>query len=118
MSRRMASNHHKSPVQRLPLEGILYDRLSLSNFIDVEDRALCFYLSRSWSTDFFTQFLNYQLPSKVSISYRIWTLSNFSKLKYQPKGKISLSTQLVDLGGGEKRTRGALKVSVFCKLES
>ncbi|GJQ13428.1 hypothetical protein GpartN1_g5219.t1 [Galdieria partita] len=91
-----------------PLEGILYDQLSLANFVDVENHWLCFYLRRSWNTDFFTKFFDCHLPSKVSIGYKLLNLSNFSRLEYQPKGKISLSTQLVDLSGGEKRTKGAL----------
>jgi hypothetical protein len=105
---------NKTSHRSSPLEGILYDKWSLANFVDLEHHNLIFALRRSWNTDFFTKFFDVQLPSKVSISYQLLTFSNLSNLvTYQPKGKVSLSTQLVDLGGGEKRTQGALKVS-YC----
>ncbi|GJD08102.1 hypothetical protein Gasu2_24120 [Galdieria sulphuraria] len=112
-----SSKQHKTARQRLPLEGILYDQLSLANFVDVESHALCFYLRRTWNTDFFTKFFDCQLPSKVSIGYKLLKLSHLSRLEYQPKGKISLSTQLVDLGGGEKRTKGALMWKALANTE-
>ncbi|KAK4524749.1 hypothetical protein GAYE_SCF05G2652 [Galdieria yellowstonensis] len=94
-------------TKTLPFQGIFYDQLSLSNFIDVENHTLGFYLGRTWDTDFFTKFLDCNLPSKLSIRYNLWTLAS-NREYHPPKGKISLSTQLVDLGGGEKRTKGAL----------
>eukprot|EP00871_Galdieria_phlegrea_P005587 jgi/Galph1/6029/GphlegSOOS_G4715.1 len=101
---------------RFPLEGHLYDQLTVANFVDLESHTLGFYLKRSWNSEFFSKFCSQDLPTKVSLGCKLVSLAD-SKIRFEPVGKFSVSTKIVDLGGGEKRTKGALWMKGMANTE-
>lgn len=97
-----------SKPRKLPLEGQLYDPITLTNFIDMNDYKLTATLQKSVPSNALSRLLDADLPAKVTLSAKLGTLW-LEGPTMQPVGKVSLAVRLLDLGTSDSRQKGFLK---------
>lgn len=100
----------------LPLEGRLYDSLSLTNFVDVENHALTASISKTVSCNTLSDVLDADLPARLTLTAKPGTLS-VDGPKWQPAGKLGLSVRLLDLGTSDDRQKGYLKLKMALRTD-
>lgn len=92
----------------LPLEGTLYDSISLTNFLDVETHALTASIQKTIPSNALSKLLDADLPARVTLSAKPGTIGS-DGAKWNPSGKAALSIRLLDLGTSDTRQKGFLK---------
>jgi len=94
--------------QSLPLEGTLYDPISLTNFIDLNDYKLTAALHKSIPSNALSSLLDADLPTKVTLSGKLGTLW-LDGATISPTAKVAVSVRLLDLGASDARQKGFLR---------
>lgn len=92
----------------LPLEGRLYDKLTLSNFVDLDAQSLTFQLNKTIPTSLLSTAFDADLPAKFLLSARPGTISQ-KGANFAPVAKASFNVRLLDLGTSESHQKGFLK---------
>lgn len=96
-----ASSPRPPTTRRLPLSGILYDPISISNFVDLDSRALTASLSKTFRSSVLTDMTSISLPARLSLGARLGTASGASGVSYAPLANAALAVRLLDLSGDE-----------------
>mmetsp|Transcript_7 Transcript_7/g.13 ORF Transcript_7/g.13 Transcript_7/m.13 type:complete len:247 (-) Transcript_7:1240-1980(-) len=91
----------------LPFEGVLYDKLTLSNFVDLEAKKLGFSISKSAKTDALSELFTVELPTKVQLMYKFGTLWT-DGWKSLMRARLSVNVRLLNLSGEGRSNTGAM----------
>lgn len=95
--------------RHLPLEGYLYDPITVTNFIDLDKYKAQAALSKSIPFDNLSRLLDADLPIKVTLSAKLGTLGPNDGLKFNPIARAGFNLRLLDLGASDARQRGYLR---------
>lgn len=94
-----ASSPRPPTTRRLPLSGVLYDPISISNFVDLDSRSLTASLSKTFRSSLLTDITSVALPVRLSLGARLGLASTALGVSYAPLAKASLAVRLLDVGG-------------------
>lgn len=109
-----SSSAVKSPTRRvakgggLPGEGLFYDRIGISNFIDLEKLKLTASLSKTIKSNALSTLLYADLPVKVTVGGKLGN-AWYDGASFNPIGKVALSVRLLDLSSPDSRQAGHLR---------
>lgn len=108
----LRSNPFKS---RLPGEGVVYDHITLSNFVDMDKYNLTATLSKSVPVNTLSTLLDADLPAKVTVMGKLGTLGA-EGFVFNPTARASLSIRLLDLGC-DSRQKGYLRFKASARSD-
>lgn len=100
----------------LPFEGQLYDEISFSNFIDMDNYKLTASLSKSVPVNTLSNMLDADLPAKVTLSGKLGTFW-LDEVDVAPVGRIGLNVRLLDLGASDSRQKGFLRFKASARTD-
>lgn len=100
---------------RLPGEGVVYDQITLSNFIDMDRYNLTATLSKSVPVNTLSTLLDADLPAKVTVMGKLGTLGA-EGFEFNPTARASLSVRLLDLGS-DSRQKGFLRFKASARTD-
>lgn len=92
----------------LPGEGVVFDRIGVANFIDLEKNRLTASLSKSLKSNALSNLLDADLPAKVTVSGKLGNVW-YDSFDFAPIGKLGLTVRLLDLGAADSRQGGFLR---------
>ncbi|GAB0492683.1 hypothetical protein MMPV_003951 [Pyropia vietnamensis] len=94
----------------LPGEGVWYDRIGASNFVDLSTKSLGLNVGKSWSGGVLSRLSGVDLPARVTVGGKLASL-DLKGAAVNPVGKAAISVRLLDLSGpsAEPRNGGSLK---------
>lgn len=92
----------------LPFQGRLYDKLTLSNFVDLDAQSLTFQLNKTIPTSLLSTAFDADLPAKFVLSARPGAISQ-KGANFAPLAKASFNVRLLDLGTTDSHQKGFLK---------
>lgn len=100
---------------RLPGEGVVYDEITLSNFVDMDKYNLTATLSKSIPVSTLSTLLDADLPTKVAITGKLGTLG-VEGFKVNPMARASLSVRLLDLSS-DSRQKGFFRFKASARTD-
>lgn len=112
----LSSSSSSPSPRRLPLEGQLYDPVTLSNFIDLDKYKLTASLSKSIAVNALSTVLDADLPAKVTVSGKLGT-AWMDGVKMEPVGRVGLNVRLLDLGASDSRQKGYLRFKASARTD-
>lgn len=92
----------------LPGEGTVYDRIGISNFIDLEKNKLTASISKSFKSNALSRLLDSELPTKIAVGGKLGN-AWFDGFEFKPVGKVAMTIQLLDLGAPDSQQAGFLR---------
>lgn len=92
----------------LPFEGQLYDDISFSNFLDLDNLKLTAQISKSIPSNVLSNLLDADLPAKCTFSANAGTVGP-DGAHFNPVGKAALNIRLLDLGASDSSQKGFLR---------
>jgi hypothetical protein len=92
----------------LPGEGTVYDRITVSNFIDLEKNKLTASLSKSVRLNVFSRLLDADLPTKLTVGGKLGN-AWIDGFNFNPVARLGLTIRLLDLGASDSRQAGFLR---------
>lgn len=92
----------------LPGEGVLFDHISIGNFIDLEKMKLTASLSKTVRSNALSRLLSADLPVKVTAGGKLGN-AWYDGASFNPIGKLALSVRLLDLSSPDSRQGGHLQ---------
>lgn len=112
----LSHNGSNGNGRSLPFEGQLYDEISLSNFIDMDNYKLTASLSKSIPVNALSTMLDADLPAKVTLSGKLGTFW-LDEVDVAPVGRIGLNVRLLDLGASDSRQKGFLRFKASARTD-
>mmetsp|Transcript_11834 Transcript_11834/g.25672 ORF Transcript_11834/g.25672 Transcript_11834/m.25672 type:complete len:221 (+) Transcript_11834:58-720(+) len=92
----VARRSQKRP--KLPWEGVLFDPVGISNFVDTDKRKFAFSLSKTVRSRALSNITQSDLPAKVQLAYKFGTLWT-EGWKSVMQARLSASVRLLNLSG-------------------
>lgn len=111
-----ASKTGSGRKRKLPFEGDLYDRISVTNFIDMDKYKLTASLTKSFPINVLSTVLDADLPAKVSLTGKVGTLG-VDGLDLTPIGRVGFNVRLLDLGASDSRQKGFLRYRAAARTD-
>lgn len=100
----------------LPLEGKLYDKITLTNFIDMDNYKLTAGLTKTFPINTVSNLLDADLPAKISFSGKAGTLDQ-DGFEVKPVGRVGFNIRLLDLGASDSRQKGFLRFKASARTD-
>lgn len=100
----------------LPFEGTLYDDISISNFIDMDQYNLTASLTKSVPINALSTMLDADLPAMVAVSGKLGNLC-VDGLQVRPLARVSFNVRLLDLGASDSRQKGYLRFKASARTD-
>lgn len=100
----------------LPLEGKLYDKITLANFVDMDNYKLTASLTKTIPINAVSNLLDADLPAKISFSGKPGSLDQ-DGFEVKPVGRIGFNVRLLDLGASDSRQKGFLRFKASARTD-
>lgn len=115
-TRKRAANCANGMCKRFPFEGVLYDDIGPTNFVDIDKYQLMMSLQKSIPLNKLSTLLDTDLPAKVSLSGKLCTFGS-DGLKMNPLARIGFNLRLLDLGASDTRQKGFLRFKASARTD-
>lgn len=116
VTRKRGASCTNGTCKRFPFEGVLYDNIGLTNFLDIDKYQLMMSLNKSIPLNKLSTLLDADLPAKISLSGKLGTFGS-DGLKMGPLARIGFNLRLLDLGASDTRQKGFLRFKASARTD-